>query len=455
MSLLLSFSLLVQYVLPAHALDGSPQTAQSTSILGALGTIVGYLGAEVAPDDLFERLLWPQRFYNDFNLRNSAKVGFLMPMGGPLHRAALSTLDACLINGLLLRGLQSGNMLGTAFFADRALTYSIHNPTRGGAPEPTELKAARNAFWATVVEQLPPTYVAQPGDPETSRPGIVRARTAVNLLTIRYAEPDEVESSRLITCDTGPLNMRCLAGIIFTEITGIVVGALVLGLWRSWFCVLWWLPAILKAISALWTIPRESLTPRKAQSVNQPNIPAKDDQSFELHGLKRGFLLIRGEPGLVQQFFRHYGHPVRHRFRELVQLGIIIGFCFLFPLGLLCSLVWMSVELQYLWLGYQLYATVAMHIYRYSNGRNWATTGETAAFKLCASSDEVIYFRDEAGTTVMVRNSRTEVDNVREAKKVLGRLLGENKIPEKSLLIQTSPLVAIGDDLKIDTLIER
>lgn len=439
------FTLLSQHPLPSHALDGTPQTAQNTSILGALGTIVGYLGAEVAPDDLFERLLWPQRFYNDFHLRNAAKVAFLMPMGGPMHRAALATLDACLVNGLLPAGHQSGDMLGTAFFADRGLNYVIHNPMDKGPVQPIDLKSARNAFWATVVEQLPPpASVPQPGDSERPRAGIVRARTAVSLLTISYANPDDVQPSKVIDGDTGPITMRCLLAIVTTEITGIVMGALVLGLWGSWFGILWWLPIVLKVNSALWVIQRESLTPCKVRPQGEPA-----DQYFELHGLKRGVLLILGEPGLVQQFFRHYGHPIRHRSRELVQLGTVIAFCFLFPLGLLCSLVWMPVELQYLWLGYQLYATVAMHFYRYSGGLTWATTGERAAAKLASSLDEVVYFRDRAGTTLTVRNSRTEVDSVRDARVIVRRLLENSPIVPTT----TGPLVAIEDDLKIDVLV--
>lgn len=440
------FALLLQHIQPSHALDGTPQTAQNTTILGALGTIVGYLGAEVAPDDLFERLLWPQRFYNNFTLGNAAKVGFLMPMGGPVHRAALATLDGCLVNGLLnLQGHQFGNMLGTAFFADRGLKYSIHGTTNDGPGEP---KDGRNAFWATVIEQLPPlTFVSAPVDHAAARVGVVRARTAVHLLMLRYADPHEVEPDRVIDCDTGPVTIRCLGAIITTEVTGIVVGALVLGLWRSWFCILWWLPVLLKLNSAMWAVRRESLIPPTAG----PNFAAVDQAAphrvFELTGLARGFLLIRGDPALVQQFFRHYGHPLRDRVRELVQLGTVVAFCFLFPLGLLCSLVWMSVELQYLWLGYQLYATLAMHGYRYSGGRTWATTGERTAAKLAGSLDEVVYFRDEAGTTIVVRNTRTEVDNVRDAKVVIGRLVGEGV---KSPVVVTPPLVVIEDHMKIE-----
>lgn len=280
----------------------------------------------------------------------------------------------------------------------------------------------------------------------------MRARTAVNLLTICYSEVNDVKPDKLIDNDPGPITIRCLVAIVTTEITGILVGALVLGLWRSWFCILWWLPLVLKVNSALWAVPRESLTLRKTRPDEPANRPGSAVQYFELHGLKRGFLLIRGEPGLVQQFFRHYRHPIRHRFRELIQLGTVIGFCALFLLGLLCSLVWMSVELQYLWLGY---GTMAMHIYRYSGGRNWATIGERAAVKLGASLDDVVYFRDQAGTTITVRNSKTEVDNVRDAKAVIKHLLGKGGLPEKSPLVPTYPLVAIEDDLKIEPLVER
>jgi hypothetical protein len=69
---------------------------------------------------IFERLLWLQRFYNDFNLTICIKLALLMPMGGPLHRTALQSLDAFNENGLYLGSCQ-GNMLGTAFYGQLPL----------------------------------------------------------------------------------------------------------------------------------------------------------------------------------------------------------------------------------------------------------------------------------------------------------------------------------------------
>ena len=59
----------------------------------ALGTVLGYIGAEAATDAIFKRLLWPQGSYSDFNIKNSFKMALLLPSGGPLYKAALQTLD--------------------------------------------------------------------------------------------------------------------------------------------------------------------------------------------------------------------------------------------------------------------------------------------------------------------------------------------------------------------------
>jgi hypothetical protein len=39
----------------------------SSLIALALSTLITFLGAEVAKPDIFDRLLWPQRYYNDIS----------------------------------------------------------------------------------------------------------------------------------------------------------------------------------------------------------------------------------------------------------------------------------------------------------------------------------------------------------------------------------------------------
>lgn len=53
---------------------------QSSVLFGALGAILGYLGVGAADSVLFECLLWPERFYNDF--RNGAMIcSFIAQLG--------------------------------------------------------------------------------------------------------------------------------------------------------------------------------------------------------------------------------------------------------------------------------------------------------------------------------------------------------------------------------------
>lgn len=77
-------------------------------------------------------------------------------------------------------------------------------------------------------------------------------------------------------------------------------------------------------------------------------------------------LLLSGPPTIVLQFVRHYGHPKRDRFREIVQLLIIVIFASLFPLELVVMSIWMPVQLQNVWLCYQLHVVTAMLVARYT-----------------------------------------------------------------------------------------
>src|SRR5277367_4605913 len=120
----------------------------TSAVTGALGSIIGYLGAEVAEETLFERLLWPQRYYNDFNLLILFKMAFLMPMGGPLHRAALATLDLFRNKGLYL-GRARGNMLGTAFMRNTEVGYYA----RTMEADRESREEVRNGFWLEVLRR--------------------------------------------------------------------------------------------------------------------------------------------------------------------------------------------------------------------------------------------------------------------------------------------------------------
>ncbi|KAL8791212.1 MAG: hypothetical protein Q9213_000169 [Squamulea squamosa] len=406
--------------------------SKSTSVTSALGTLIGYVGSEAATEDVFERLLWPQRFFNHFSWRDMIQVGFLNPMGGPMHKAALTTLDQFHQNGLF-RGRNLGNMLGTAFFHDTKQAYRMHDPP----PPSTGEELVRNGLWVQAIRRIP--IVARNQEDNNVESGLkprklLRARSVVNFLELSYAH-GEADPMKTVKHDLGSLTFRTFLAIVWSEITGIAMGVFVLAYWQSYFAFIWFLPLTLRLLSAFTTIQREGLlSPPLAKEADMEVM-----RRFEVNTYGHGFLLIEGKESAVLQFFRHYGHPIRNRARELLQMAIIVALGLVFPIGLMSSLIWMPVGLQYLWLGYQLYATMAMYTYRFTREHQQATSESRLAQKFAEGKDEerVAYLQDEDGNTMKGKLTQIYVDNYGEGLKVLQDYLAKRP--------QDSPIEEITD----------
>lgn len=158
-------------------------------LAGALGSVVGYLGAEVAEEEVFEKLLWPQRFYNDCTAWSLVQQFFLMGMGGPMHRAALATLDDLRDHGLYL-GPRRGDMLGTAFYKDsRKSNFWRTHPDNASQP-----KDSRNALWVGALRDISgdaDCTVIDVADPESQQKGEIplRAFQLVHHLKLKLIKP--------------------------------------------------------------------------------------------------------------------------------------------------------------------------------------------------------------------------------------------------------------------------
>ena len=383
-------------ILNAMAADAS----SPNSVVNAVGTVLGYIGAEAVTTATFTRLLWPQRA--SYNLRpcHLAPLAILLPSGGPLYKSTLQALDTASNNGLF-RGKDQGHMLGTSFFPDSKCIYTHHAI---GSPSHTE--ASRNNLWVKVMALLPfPRTVDKPDDAEkgsalTAAP--VRARIAVRHLTLgvrQIRQRSELPSAYMaVDGECNAFSLRAFLGILATEISGIGIATIVASVWKSWFAVLWVCPLALKLLGAVAALEREPL------DISTSDVFAKA-QNFEVHLPPESgtFLVITGPPALVLQFFRHYGHPKRDRAREIAHLAIIIAFGSLFPLGLLCSVAWMPLPIQYIWLSYQMYVVSTMYISRYLNVETWASTEEGIAALLAEKEGKgpVHLWADEARNTVV------------------------------------------------------
>ena len=204
------------------------QDVPQNNVFSAFGAVLGYLGAEAATPATFERLLWPQRFYSSLTVSTAPKLALFMSMGGPLHKAALRTLDIAFGNGLF-KGAHEGHMLGTAFFREDDWTYTMQCKN-GALPSHTE--PLRNCIWARALTYLPmPMIDIQPNEAAkenlekgSSNPDRVRAKVSVSHLVISKASYEDRASDIPFVCESvGTPGPRLWLALFITELTGVLM----------------------------------------------------------------------------------------------------------------------------------------------------------------------------------------------------------------------------------------
>ncbi|KAI3391117.1 hypothetical protein diail_7940 [Diaporthe ilicicola] len=412
---------------------------QSSVLSGALGAILGYLGAEAADTVLFERLLWPERFYNDFqNPSTLLKLSLFFSMGGPVHAAALKTLEKMGKQGLYL-GSRRGNLLGTAFFPDTGVQCHPSGKERTKAGDDKE---TRNALWVDVVRRLnykslgrgsrfPKFDEEHSGENERS----TRFRTlqAVHHLKLRSVRSKDDRNpspatARLHVVEENKKSWTLL-GIFCSEMISMataVVAILLDGPGGGWWMAIYmFIPVLAKSLAFIVSVHRETLEalPEEIQTdegamdrVESYHLVDQKDQGF--------YLVITGPKPVVTQFFRHYGHPLRHtesgRWREVMSITIIYAFVLYFPVGLAANL-WLSDRLQYLWLSYQLYAVFAMHLLRLIGWQGCGSTQERIARAILGG--KAVWLRGRPGTTVSASWQTTYVPSVSAAEDTVRQLM--------------------------------
>ena len=439
---------------------GADANTLSIAAFTALGTIVGYLGTEVASASIFHRMLWPSRFYNTRSLKSLIAIVFLMPIGGPIHKAAVEALDRLVFAGLW-KGYCRGDMLGTAFYNDTGHHYVM----RMADGSKSERKAARNAFWITVLGLIPwqpridTVDPAIPEDDESAARVVqeVRAQRPVFVLNILRADSTVAENLPIVDGDIGRLKFRYIAAIIASEIITLAVGIVNATVWRSLFSIWYLAPLLLKLVGLFCRVRRKSVEPSSVRTAPEDggktplsNRPKDEQLLCEVEDFSKGFLLIEGPSELVLQFFRHYGHPIRHRkgafgdrVREVISMFTVIGSIVVYPGGLI-AFIFAPTTIQWVWLGYQLYAMLAMHLYRFGEAEHIGTTQEWIAREL--SSHNSVCFDDGSGNRVVVQLGSSIASSVSEGRRKVEHFVrqklrdhAQNSMATPSLRPQTWP----------------
>ncbi|KAI1349414.1 hypothetical protein F5Y01DRAFT_289562 [Xylaria sp. FL0043] len=374
----------------------------------ALAAVIGYIGAEVAEDYMLERLLWPQRFNNETSISTLLQQSLLMTAGGPLHKAALKVLENLRIQGLFT-GPCRGHMLGTVFFPEmKIMHYQRCKTERALIPE-----KSRNAFWIRVLQCIKAdehmklkvprqdTEQNQVSDDYRSLQPVYHLKLAI-VKNDKKPSPDEVCVSEDRT--NVSVVISCLCSELPSLIASVVAGS---KLHNILFCIYMLVPLLLKVLLIAFSVRRVNLASDKdLQKVakNEDNDIALS-QAFEVADPIHKFMVIEGPQPVVVQFFRHYGHPRRDqnslwvgdRFRELACIAIVCCLFLYFPVGL--ALAQLSDEYaQYLWLGYELYAVVVMHIVRIFG---WQDLGRTEGrIAKLLGNGKTVWLKTETGCMV-------------------------------------------------------
>lgn len=346
----------------------------SSGVFGALGAVLGYIGAEVATPEIYHHLLWPQRFYSNATIQTIPIIALLMPIGDPLHSVALETLDVFFKFGLF-KGHESGHMLGTAFYNDQQWIYTSSKITCTKGSELLQREViksefSRNCLWISAVKgvpipDLPNKSTNDSGEKgDAKEPHKVRAKYAVSHLILSKATDEDKKSEiQFVQENVGFPSFAVFATIVTAEFSAIVVAITLILTSKSAWAAWWLVPLILRLVSACFALNRDQLINLEAIS------PDEDNCDFEIKcpSSDGNFMLISGPRPLVEQFFTHYGHPARDRLREVIQLAVVVISGAFFPFGLFCSVIWMPIDVQYFWLCYQLYVVFAMLVVRYGN----------------------------------------------------------------------------------------
>ena len=439
-SVVFTLTVLIATTATPHDRGSTSEQPASAAVFGAVGTIIGYFGIEIGSDSLFERLLWPTRFYNTLNPSALFQLTMLTPMGGPLLRPAVRVIDKFIAARMHWEKRQ-GDPLGTAFYSNLRRRYIKHLGKGSKESLGQQTEEFRNFIWVRVL-RLVHAVDSEKGsaDLETAehtKP--VSARRPVYLLDLTPIEHDakttrDTDTVFEVSNDVGTLHIRNVVGIFCSELIASCTGCCVPIIFESAYAILSFLPLVLKFISLVFCVRRQHLVwPKPPTTKAAKEIQFKDDvQMFEL-SRKRDtddFMLIRGSELLLHQFSHHYGHPLRDgkgfltsdRTNEVVSMVLVFAFAMVFSVSLFAS-IWANEDIQWIWLGYEAYATIAMYTFRFWG---WELVGSTEMMltKELKKGKKVALMGDE-GKGVMASLQYWTVKSVAEAGEKVEGLLKE------------------------------
>ncbi|TFA98891.1 hypothetical protein CCMA1212_009359 [Trichoderma ghanense] len=427
----------------------------TTVTAGALTAVIGYIGSEVAEENLLERLLWPQRFNNDTTISIVLQQCLLMTAGGPLHKAALKTLETLRQQGLFA-GACRGHMLGSVFFPEyKIMHFQRCKEARRLIPE-----KSRNSFWIRVLHSVSAerhvSFKIPRQDAESNQVSdAYRSLQPVYHLKLAVVGNNKKPGPNEVCVSEDGTSLTVVMSCVLSELTSLLA-SLVAGLKLKdlVFTLYLLVPLLLKLLLIAFSVRRVNvMTETELQKVaEKEDTDLSEAEAFEVADPIHKFMVIEGPQPVVVQFFRHYGHPVRDRnslwigdrVREVACIALICCLFLFFPVGLVIA-QWSDEDAQYLWLSYQLYAVIAMHIVRVCG---WQDVGriEKRIARLM-SEGKAVWLKTGNGCTVSATLVLHGVSKTAEGKEKVQEIIDQcnQRLVKRAQTVEIRVEVETGD----------
>jgi hypothetical protein len=389
--------------------------SQLALAIGLVNVVTGYVGADAVSETLIERVLWPQRANNGFGNNSIIKCALLQSTAVPLNRVALAAIDRFIKNSLH-KGEGRGHLLGTAFFPDTGLSYLLH----AGNGQPVQSEWVRNGLLVRILQTIPYIQPTPSGEESAAQ----RMRQRITVSHLQLVDVRNASGHTAIDLDDERISAKCILAIIASESPALIFAATVAMLWSIVPALIFLAPLALRLLAAATTMQREDLLITRDN--DKSDLGA--EQRFEIHVPGEGFQVISGPASLVLPFFRHYGHPIRCRWREVTQMWIVGLLGATFSLTFVATLL-MPIRIQALFAMYQMYLLMSTLAARFLGGDVWGTTEERVGKALAAVENEgargLVVLRNRAGEMFGVKLTRSVHGSYAEGKaRVEGIVMG-------------------------------
>ena len=339
-----------------------------TGLFTGLGFVIGSVRSHVASDSAFDKMLWPERYYQTKSIMKLTMIGLTGSMLGPFQTAAIRVKNGFRDNGLF-RGSQEGDMLGTAFFEDSEARYKAF-VKRGKNIEIKIAEDARNNFLGTVTKLLRrnrPQNSSKDEEKTTAKTKGYANRRVYRLTLTDDSVPHVSQDTELVeVISLKPSIATMLLGIAVSESTALLTGCVVAAIWRSGFAIVWFLPLLLRMLALRFRLRRTPLKTTKTTNPSENTGFRSTACVFEPDDHKNGFVLIAAPAACGTQFFRHFGHPLRSdlpsdRWNERVSMSVAIAVGLFFPASWV-AFAFAPNNVRLAWICYQLFNFVIMLI---------------------------------------------------------------------------------------------